>query len=98
MEKGKTALKVLPHKVALVTGVPCTRMCMDNSGEFLAVGASDGAITVFATQDLRRVSYSSSVNILPTQYMLSYLLCALMRCVLYLLLLYLISLCWHCYR
>ena len=57
LEKGKTALKVLPHKVALVTGVPCTRMCMDNSGEFLAVGASDGAITVFATQDLRRVSY-----------------------------------------
>jgi hypothetical protein len=56
LQKGKTALKVVPDKVALVTGVPCTLLRMDASGEYLAVGASDGAVTVFATKQLSRVS------------------------------------------
>jgi hypothetical protein len=55
LQKGKTALKVVPDKVALVTGVPCTLMRMDASGEYLAVGASDGAVTVFTTKQLSRV-------------------------------------------
>lgn len=46
---------MVPEKVALVTGVPCTAMSMDSEGEYLAVGASDGAITVFATRTFSRV-------------------------------------------
>lgn len=55
LQRGKGALKVVPQQVALVTGVPCTLMRMDSAGEFLAVGASDGAVTVFAAETLRRV-------------------------------------------
>ena len=60
LQKGKAALKVVPEKVALVTGVPCTLMRMDATGDYLAVGASDGAVTVFATKQLSGVSATIS--------------------------------------
>jgi hypothetical protein len=56
LQNGKSGLKVVPDRVALVTGVPCTLMRMDADGAYLAVGASDGAVTVFATQTFSRVS------------------------------------------
>lgn len=49
------ALKMAPRQVALVTGVPCTLLKMDRSGLYLAVGGSDGIVTVFATETLTRV-------------------------------------------
>ena len=49
------SLKVAPRQVALVTGVPCTLLRMDRSGLYLAVGGSDGIVTVFATETFTRV-------------------------------------------
>lgn len=46
---------MVPFKVALVTGVPCTLLRMDLSGDYIAVGASDGQISVFHTEALSRV-------------------------------------------
>lgn len=42
--------------MALVTGVPCTLLRMDLTGDYIAVGASDGQISVFHTEALSRVS------------------------------------------
>jgi len=55
------SLKVAPRQVALVTGVPCTLLRMDRSGLYLAVGGSDGIVTVFATETFTRVRYTVNV-------------------------------------
>ncbi len=38
-----------------VSSVPCTRLQMDQSGRFLAVGGSDGAVTVLDTATCSKV-------------------------------------------
>ena len=76
-------LKVVPAQVALVTGVPCTLLRMDSVGEFIAVGASDGAVTVFNSSDLSRVSAAAGGGCITAfqsfLFLKLFLVCALMQ-------------------
>jgi hypothetical protein len=56
LEKSKTALKVVPLCVGLASSVPCTRLRIDETGTYLAVGASDGVVAVLGANDLRTVA------------------------------------------
>lgn len=46
---------VVPDGLAEVSKIPCTKLKISDNGRYLAVGASDGAVSVLATEKLRKV-------------------------------------------
>ncbi len=50
-----SGVTLLPVKAVSAVPVPSTRLRMNESGTLLAVGASDGSVTVFAADTLRKV-------------------------------------------
>lgn len=54
MQKNKT-LELVPALVKTAAPVPTTRLRISDTGTYLAVGASDGSVTVFYAENLGKV-------------------------------------------
>lgn len=54
------------RKTVVACRVPSTRLKINDSGDFLAIGASDGSVLIFRSRDLLKVSHASKLFFLST--------------------------------
>lgn len=50
-------IKAVPVKTVLVSKVPCTRLSINDCGEYIAVGIADGALSVFSSDSLKKTTH-----------------------------------------